>query len=169
MLWKCVKYPKRKAKLQSSERTLKLFLLFKNPAVTVLYILLWIGSSFRKLILQQFQADTETTFLPILFSNGTWREKKADSKAEEFCIAIPAKEYNFFKCLCWKKIISLPESVSFTELRFSSHGFMDHIALPYLFFLKEQLLFHSQVCQSLISGCFQRKWVFFPRNCILKR
>lgn len=95
--------------------------------------------------------------------------KKADSKAEEFCIAIPAKEYNFFKCLCWKKIISLPESVSFTELRFSSHGFMDHIALPYLFFLKEQLLFHSQVCQSLISGCFHRKWGFFPRNCILKR
>lgn len=41
--------------------------------------------------------------LPVLFSNGTWGGKKADSKAEEFCIAIPVKAYDFFKCLCWGK------------------------------------------------------------------
>lgn len=107
--------------------------------------------------------------LPILFSNGTWGQKKQIQRLRDFALPSLQRNITFSSVCAGKKTIFLPASVSSRALKFSSHGFMDHIDLPYLFFLKEQLLFHSQVCQSLISVCFQRKWGFFFREAVFSK
>lgn len=74
-----------------------MFLLFKNQIVTVLHILLWIGSSFRKPVLKQFKSDTETMLvptLPVLFSNTTWA-KESESKARGFALPSLLRNINF--------------------------------------------------------------------------
>lgn len=89
----------------------------------------------------------------IIFKQYLGRKERVDW----ICIFIPAEEYHFFKRSCWKEIIFLPTSVSSRELKFPSHGFMDHRALHYPFCPQEQSLFHCHVCQSPISVHFQIK------------
>lgn len=107
--------------------------------------------------------------LSILFSDSTWGREEADSKAEEFCIAISATD--FFRCLCWekKKIVFLLESVSSREFKFSSHGFHGPHSFA-LSVLPQRTITFPLPSPSVTDQClFSEKVLgFFLRNCIFK-
>lgn len=171
MLWKCVKYPKRKAKLQSSERTLKLFLLFKNQTVTVLHILLWIGRSFRKQILQQFEVDTETTLVPFClfyFQTVLGAGRKQIQRLRNFALPSLLRTSSSV-CAEKKKIVFLLESVSSREFKFSSHGFHGPHSFA-LSVLPQRTITFPLPSPSVTDQClFSEKVLrFFLRNCIFK-